>query len=308
MKKRIAIIDLGTNTFNLLIVEQQANKTFKSLHSQRCFVKLAEEGIKTIGTAPLQRALNALRYFHQRLQDLEVQQFKAIGTAALRTATNGPAFVEQIKSELGISIEIISGLQEACYIHKGVSFAVPFEEKNYLLMDIGGGSVEFILANQEQVHWAQSYPIGVGILLRKFHKSDPIQSAEIQAIKTYLDGSLSSLKAILQQYPTTTLVGDFGTFGVFKNLLTQEQVSPTHAFIQVSDFFPLYDRLIRTTKAERSALQEVPDPRADVIVVAMILIHYILKELAIDQVIVSKYAMKEGILLELMTEEVTSFV
>ena len=143
MPNRIAVIDLGTNTFHILIAEAQADHSFKDLHRQRFFVKLAEEGIETIGEAPLERGFKALTHFKNLIEELQVIKVKAIGTAALRTASNGPAFVQQVKEKLGFQIELISGDQEATFIHKGVSLAVPFKEQNYLLMDIGGGSVEY---------------------------------------------------------------------------------------------------------------------------------------------------------------------
>ena len=145
MLNRYAIIDLGTNTFHLLVAEQQLDNSFKELYRKRYFVKLAEEGIETIGQASLQRGLVALQHFRQVIDELQVKKVKAIGTAALRTATNGPAFVQQVKEDFAISIELITGSQEAAYIHQGVAMAVPFQEENYLLMDIGGGSVEFII-------------------------------------------------------------------------------------------------------------------------------------------------------------------
>lgn len=300
MPNRIAVIDLGTNTFHILIAEAQADHTFKDLHRQRFFVKLAEEGIETIGQAPLERGFAALTHFKKLIEELQVTKVKAIGTAALRTASNGPTFVQQVKEQLDIQIELISGSQEAAFIHKGVALAVPFKEQNYLLMDIGGGSVEFIIANNQQVHWAQSFPIGVGVLYKGFHKSNPIAASEIIATNAYINSFLNPLKKALAEFPAHTLVGASGTFDVLESLLAKETASPTHAYVAVKDFTPLYDHIISTTEAERYAMQTIPDTRADMIVVALILIDYILKTVAIDQIIVSKYAMKEGIMLDLL--------
>ena len=300
MPNRIAVIDLGTNTFHILIAEEQPDQSFKALHRQRFFVKLAEEGIETIGQAPLERGFAALSHFKKLIEELEVTKVKAIGTAALRTASNGPAFVQQVKAQLGFQIELISGSQEAAFIHKGVALAVPFRQENYLLMDIGGGSVEFILANKNKVHWAQSFPIGVGVLYKGFHKSNPITATEIKATNAYIDSFLNPLQKALAAFPAHTLVGASGTFDVLESLLAKEMASPTHAYVSVKDFFPLYDRIISTTEAERYAMQTIPDTRADMIVVALILIDNILSTVAIDQIIVSRYAMKEGILLDLL--------
>ena len=300
MSKRIAVIDLGTNTFHLLIAKAQADQTFKELYRKRFFVKLAEEGIETIGAASLQRGMQALTHFQQVMQDMEVEQVKAIGTAALRTATNGPSFIQNVQEQLGIQIELIDGKKEAAYIHQGVALAVPFSGDNFLLMDIGGGSVEFIIANQDTVHWAQSFPIGVGVLYKKFHQHEPILAHEIEATYHYIDSFLPPLLKALKQYPSTTLVGASGTFDVLEFILAKETY-PTYALVPIDNFPPLYKRLLASTKAERYAFKDIPDERADMIVVAVILIEYILQTVGIERILVSKYAMKEGILAELLS-------
>ncbi len=300
MSNRYAVIDLGTNTFHLLVAEQQPYQAFTELHRQRFFVKLAEEGIETIGDAPIQRGLHALKTFRATLDQLGVTRVKAIGTAALRTATNGPAFIKTAKEKYGIHIELIDGNREAELIYKGTILAVPFEQKNYLIMDIGGGSVEFIIGNQDQMLWAQSFPIGVAVLFKKFHHSNPIKIDEINDLQTFLNSVLTPLYQALLQFPTTTLVGASGTFDVLEFILAKDQSYKNHAFVAVKDFAPLYQILIKSTEAERYAMKDIPDTRADMIVVAIILIEFILKKVGIEEIVVSNFALKEGVLSELM--------
>ena len=302
MSNRYAVIDLGTNTFHLLVAEKQANQEFTELHRQRFFVKLAAEGIETIGDAAIKRGFHALKTFKTILDELGVTKVKAIGTAALRTASNGPAFIKTVKEKYRIQIELIDGNREAELIYKGAVLAVPFEDKNYLIMDIGGGSVEFIIANKNAILWAQSFPIGVAVLFKKFHHSDPISSLETKDLQVFLNSFLTPLYQALIQFPTYTLVGASGTFDVLEFILAKGQAYKNHAFVQVKDFAPLYQTLIKSTKVQRYAMQEVPDTRADMIVVAIILIGFILKEADIQEIIVSNFAMKEGILSELMQE------
>jgi len=301
MPKRLAVIDLGTNTFHLLVAATQPDGTFQDLFRKRFFVKLAEEGIETIGEAPFKRGLDALTVFKKFLEALEVQQVKLVGTAALRTASNGITFIQAVKDQLGFSIELIDGKKEATYIHQGVALAVPFTNDNYLLMDIGGGSVEFIIANKAKVHWAQSFPIGVGVLYKKFHHQEPISPEEIQATFQFIDRFLAPLKKAVQQYPTTTLVGASGTFEVLESILATK-TTPTYASISVEKFAPLYQRLLHSTKAERLAFKDIPKVRADMIVVAVLLMEYILQTVSIQHILVSKYAMKEGILFEMVSK------
>ncbi len=157
---RYAVIDLGTNTFHLLIAEKQKNHRFKELHRQRFFVKLAEEGIETIGAEPVKRGMQALKVFREIIDELKIKKIKAIGTAALRTASNGQQFLGAVKESFSLKVELIDGGREAELIYKGVVQAVPFQDQNYLLMDIGGGSVEFIIANQKRSYGRKVFQSG----------------------------------------------------------------------------------------------------------------------------------------------------
>ena len=184
--------------------------------------------------------------------------------------------------------------------------AVPFQAQNYLIMDIGGGSVEFIIANQKEILWAESFPVGVAVLHKLFKHSEPILPEEVYAIRRFLQRRLHLLYDALEKYPTTVLVGASGTFDVLEYVLAKEQNYPNHAFVKVEDFYPLYYQLINSTLEERLAMKDIPDTRADMIIVAVILIDVILEKAQIQQIIVSNYAMKEGVLAELMDDECSS--
>lgn len=299
MTKRYGVIDLGTNTFHLLISEKDDEGNITDLFREGIFVKLGEDGIETIGDAPFQRALDAIRYFKAVLDQHNVTVIKAFGTAALRTAGNAKNIIERIKNETGIEVSLISGDEEARLIHLGVVRAVPLDKENGLIMDIGGGSVEFIVANGGGVIWAQSFPIGVSILFRRFHKSDPIIPEEILAVEAYLQTMLQPLFETLKKHKTPLLIGASGTFDVLDILLSREKTSEVHSIVEVADFFPLYHHFLDSTITERLAMEKLPEPRAELIIVALILINFILKKANIQRISVSAYAMKEGILHEM---------
>ncbi len=300
MTNRYGVIDLGTNTFHLLISEKESNGNIAELFRERIFVKLGEEGIDTIGDAPFQRGLIAIHSFKTILEQYQVNNIKAFGTAALRTASNGKTFIERIKNETGILIELIPGNEEARLIHLGVIQAVPLDFENGLIMDIGGGSVEFIVANDQGVIWAQSFPIGVSILYRAFHKTNPIVAEEVLIIEQHLETVLQPLLEILKTNTTPVLIGASGTFDVLDLLLSKQRVSSIHSIVEVTDFFPLYHQFLKTTLAERLQMEKLPESRAELIIVALILINFILKKANIQRISVSAYAMKEGILHEMI--------
>jgi len=299
MTNRYGVIDLGTNTFHLLISEKLADGNIVELFRERIFVKLGEDGIETIGDAPFKRALEAIHNLKATLEQYKVNHIKAFGTAALRTASNGNKFIDRIKDETGIQIKLIPGDEEARLIHLGVIQAVPLNNENGLIMDIGGGSVEFIVANGQGVIWAQSFPVGVSLLFRKFHKTDPITFEEIEKIEEHLETILQPLLEILDINETPFLIGASGTFDVLDLLLSRQRVSSIHSIVEVQDFYPLHQQFLNTTLPERLQMEKLPESRAEMIIVALILINFILKKADTQRISVSSYAMKEGILYEM---------
>lgn len=297
---RFAVIDLGTNTFHILIAEPDGAGGFRELYRERRFVKLAEEGIERIGPTPFQRGIDTLVAYAAKLEEFGVTAVRALGTAALRTADNGEVFVRQAELAAGIRIELIHGREEARLISQGVLQAIPKTEDRILIMDIGGGSVEFIIASPEGVHWAESFPVGVAVLYRHFHRTEPIAEAEIRQLQTFLDEQLGELADRLAEYPTHHLVGAAGTFDVLANLLSDGHPTPHSTLIRLDSFRELYFPILSSTREERLAMEEVPPERADMIVVALILVDRVLDMMSAREVLVSDYSMKEGALAEMV--------
>lgn len=298
MSAPTAVIDLGTNTFHLLIASRQGDRGLQEIYRERIFVKLASEGIEKIGPQACRRAVAAIVHFKSILDDHKIRTVRAIGTAALRTASNGTDLVKDIYQKTGITIELISGDEEARLIHKGVTHAVPLSKENGLIMDIGGGSVEFIIASQQGVQWAQSFPIGVAVLYKEFHHNDPISTSEISVMYASLTKKLQPLFQQLKKHPVTSLIGASGTFDVVEKFLTKENSFSLYASVPTQKFYPFSQKIIHTTVDQRLAMEALPDSRADLIVVALLLIEFILKQLNINTIYTSAYAMKEGILLD----------
>ncbi|MCB0598027.1 MAG: Ppx/GppA family phosphatase [Lewinellaceae bacterium] len=299
---RYAVIDLGTNTFHLLIAEEGPSGKIKEVFRERRFVKLAEEGIDAIGEQPYRRGLETLQRFRRILaaHAVPVEQVRVFGTAALRTASNGPAFIREVQESTGIEIRLISGDREAELIYKGVIMAVPPTEERMLIMDIGGGSVEFIIADYTGVLWAQSFPAGVAVLYKNFHRHEPILPQEVDAIHLFLQQQLAPLLDALGRFPTQRLVGASGTFDVMEFFLGEEKAHPLNATISAEKFLPFYEQLVKMDEHQRRNLPGMPLDRVDMIVVALILIEVVLKMAGIRQITVSAYAMKEGMLYEMM--------
>jgi exopolyphosphatase/guanosine-5'-triphosphate,3'-diphosphate pyrophosphatase len=301
----VAAIDLGTNTFHLLIVRPQPGGGWEELYRKRYFVKLADAGMETIGEAPLARAKDALLSFSSQLDAYQVSSYRAIGTAALRTATNGPELVNWALEETGIKIVTISGDEEARLITVGVQAAIlsASPPERQLIMDIGGGSVEFIIASGRKVEYAQSFPVGVAVLRKQFHRNEPINASEKMALNDYLEKAFAPLRSILKKLPSSHLVGSAGTFDVIAKLMGTSNPTPQSRLIDLQLFAAYEDRVINADLDQRMNMSDLPEDRADMMVVALLLIKNTLAMARIEQCTVSYYSMKEGILIELIRSQ-----
>jgi exopolyphosphatase/guanosine-5'-triphosphate,3'-diphosphate pyrophosphatase len=304
MNTKAAVIDMGTNTFHLLVAEKRSDGTWKTLCRERRYVKLAEKGIEHIGAAPFERAVQAMLFFRETIdaQAVPLSEVRAVGTAALRTAHNAGDLLDAMQLACGIRGEVIGGLREAELICKGVRQAVPWPAGRGLIMDIGGGSTEFIVANSEQVLWQHSFPLGASVLLNRFRPDDPITTLQIAEIVQFLSGQLTPLWTALSAHPTHTLVGASGTFDVIDQFLLDPATKPeNYGFVPVEAFSGLSQQFVHSTRAERLAMPGLPEERVDMIVPAMLLIDVVLQQADIQHIYTSAYALKEGLMAELLS-------
>jgi exopolyphosphatase/guanosine-5'-triphosphate,3'-diphosphate pyrophosphatase len=307
MSKKVAVMDLGTNTFHLLIAEGDAEDPRTLLQITEA-VKLGEGGINKgiIQPAAYQRGVNAMLQFNRHITEHGVQHVKAIATSALRSASNGKSFIDEVKNQTGIGIETIKGDQEAVYIYKGVKAGGCLSKHNSLIIDIGGGSVEFILGNSESIIWKQSFEIGAARLMDMFHQTDPIPEASIIVLNTFLEKHLDDLFTATVNYAIADLIGSSGAFETFAEVIERSKGNPfdlkkikSYAF-QTFDFLWVTDQLIRSSHNERANNKAIIPIRVDMIVVAALLTRFIMQKMNIMSVMMSTNSLKEGVLADML--------
>ena len=296
--QRIATIDLGTNTFHLLITEASAGGKWKTIYKERQFVHLGEGGLGHLQDTAMLRGWATLNHFAQQLKKFKVDRYRAIGTSALREADNLDVFLEKIQP-LELLIEVIDGLEEARLIHKGVLEATGALDGRQLIMDIGGGSVEMVITAKGAIEYALSLPLGVAVLYELVKGVDPITPRLITKVTRYIDAQLTPLNARLKSMPCDLLVGASGTFEVLSAFESDPQkVNKCHV-LSMDNFSVLYEEILSSTYEERLSMPAIPKSRAQLIVVAFILIKAVLESHPFTSWLYSPYAMKEGILSEL---------
>ncbi|TGD81908.1 phosphatase [Hymenobacter wooponensis] len=302
---------MGTNTFHLLIVELPEPKHQEpiTLLRTKVGVRLGEGGISAgyIAPASYARALQTLLGFKEEIELHQVTEVRATATSAVRVSKNGPELVKDIFEQTGIRVEVIPGDREAELIANGIRKAVPLGQVPHLLMDIGGGSVEFIIADEHTTFWKQSFEIGAQRLLDKFFTADPLPASAVQAQQAYLAEVLAPLTAAVNQYRPAALVGASGTFDTLCDLQAARADQPElvgHAApatrISFESFSTSYEQLLHLDHAGRLNLPGMTPLRADMIVVACVLIDFVLTTYGLSTITASAYALKEGLLSELL--------
>ncbi|MBS1526585.1 MAG: exopolyphosphatase [Bacteroidetes bacterium] len=302
-----AVMDLGTNTFHLLIAEGTMNDLHEIVREQVA-VKLGEGGISKGVILPeaFERGLNAMKEFKSKIDHHRAQKIRAIATSAVRNASNGQDFIQQVKAGTGIEIEIISGDKEAELIYQGIKATGLLTDENALVIDIGGGSIEFIICNKDHLFWKQSFEIGAARLMERFHRTDPIPPDAVEAINVYLENTLTSLFDAIKKMPVQQLIGSSGSFETFAELIESERsdnfdlTKIKHYPFHLDELLQVTGKLIASSHSEREANKLIIPVRVDMIVVSSVVTRYIIHRLGIRNVALSIYSLKEGVLAEMM--------
>jgi exopolyphosphatase / guanosine-5'-triphosphate,3'-diphosphate pyrophosphatase len=300
LDQKLAVIDIGTNTINILVASKNSNG-FHTEFFDRIPAKLGkggmEEGILT--DEAMQRGLEALSTHRDSCKLHGVHQVKVTATSAVRSASNGQDFVKKVKEKLNLEIEIIDGDREADLIWKGVRLTGLLDQERGLIMDIGGGSTEFILADANQVYWKKSYDLGVTRLAERFKAPDPFtEQAEKQMMS-----DMQEVWEALARYPTQRLIGASGSFNSLSMILAEgriEELHPIHESIDMHSYVSLSEKLRRSLFQERESILGLVPDRVDTIPYSVLLIDTMLKNSDLNKMLRSSYALKEGLMGEMM--------
>ena len=302
---KAAVIDLGTNTFHLIIADLA--KGGAVIYKTTVPVKLGEGRINENMIIPeaFERGLQALEAFAATIKTHEVDVVKATATSAVRSAANGEDFVHAAKERADIEINVIDGDVEAALIYKGVQ-ATGLIDTTSLVMDIGGGSTELIICNPQEVLWKRSYDIGAARLMQAYFKSDPISATERDSINRHVEASTAELIAKCKVYKPAKLIGSAGAFESFAGMLMIQNNKPAKdivsGVIDYDQYLQLSARLIASTHEQRMQMDALPPVRVDMIVIAALLLNFVLEQTGIKVLNLSTNDLKMGVLAQLQED------
>jgi len=305
----LAGLDIGTNTFRLLVAKINSSGRLQELHSEQRIIRLGE-GLGRNGHLQPQamgRAINALKAFGAVLKRFKVDVVVAVATSAVREAANGPEFVKAIQQETGIEVEVISAEEEARRTLLGVLAGFHEAPQSFLVMDIGGGSTEFMWGDRQELHGVMSTDLGVVRLTEQYLAVPPVATAGMRALTRFIQGRLEEVKRTLSMTPPggfrpAQLVGTAGnitTLAAIDQGLRVYDPQRIHLHrLGLKTVERIYGELAAKTPAERLSIPGIEKGREDLILPGSLILLLTMRTLGLHEVIVSEYGLREGILVD----------
>ena len=301
--KRVASIDIGTNTVLLLIAEVD-NGRIKPLFEMETVVRLGENLQKSGVIAPqaINRGLQTLAQYLERCQAWEVQKLFAVGTSALREAKNSEVFLTLAKEKLNFSIEVISGEEEAQLSFLAVAKDLRDTGSPVLVVDVGGGSTEFILGRGDQIIQWISLPLGSVRFTEEFLHSDPVPQEEWNRMERKIRESLVNIPSAREQLTMVAVGGTATTLASVAQGLEDFIAERIHHFVLGKEALKNQLLLYRTkTIEERKKITGLPMARADVILAGGAILYLAMEEVNSPSVLISCHGVRYGLIYKKLT-------
>lgn len=300
----LAAIDIGTNSFHLVIARVGAGRTFETIDREKEMVRLGAGAgdMKRLTTDAMDRGVRALERF-RRLADAVNAPVAAVATSAVREAENGHDFIRRARDEADVQIEVVSGIEEARLIRLGVLQALPVYDRHHLVIDIGGGSTEIIVGHRDEDLFVRSMRLGAVRLTQRFFPEGHVSRNSISQCRKFVRASLQPVGSDLGDRQIEVTIGSAGTIQAIAALVSSERVSSLATMngleLKRDDVAAALKRLSKaSTTEERRRIEGLDAKRADIIVAGAIILEEVMNELSVKSLLVSDYGLREGVLLD----------
>jgi exopolyphosphatase / guanosine-5'-triphosphate,3'-diphosphate pyrophosphatase len=310
--RMIAAIDIGTNSLHMVIVRIEPTlPAFTMIAKEKETVRLGDRNLETGELKPevIKKAIACLGRFQALAKSLEAESIIAVATSAVREAPNGREFLHQVETELGLSVDLISGQEEARRIYLGVLSGMEFNHQPHIIVDIGGGSTELILGDSQEPRSLTSTKVGAVRLTGEFITTDPISDTEFQYLQAYargmLERSVEDVLSKLQPGEIPKLVGTSGTIETIAMINAREKMGVIPSTLNgyqfnLQDLRTWVTRLRRMNGVERAAISGMPERRSEVILAGAVILQEAMTLLGVDSVTLCERSLREGVIVDWM--------
>jgi len=302
---RLAALDLGSNSFHLIVVEAKADGSFETLLREREMLRLgdvvARDGL--IPPEACDRAVASVARLHALAQAMDVDETVACATSAIREAENGSVLVDRIEAETGVQVRVISGKDEARLIFAAVRSSVVLDPAPALCLDLGGGSLEIMVGDSAGLLWSTSLKLGVGRLSAELARSDPPSTGDVRRLRKRLLAALRPVADQIADLEPRMLVVSSGTLVSLVRMAVAAKrgevpASVNQLRVRAKELTALHRRLTASTSAERARLPGLEGRRADQLPAGSTLLQAVVELFGLTDVTVSSWALREGMVLE----------
>ena len=306
--KNYAAIDIGTNSFHLIIVKVEENSALTILDREKEVIRLGSQKgneLSHISEEEIDKGLSILKSF-KKLADVYNAKVHAVATSAVREAENKKDFLDKVLIETGIKIEVINGRKEAEYIYRGVRKALHYKNKKLLCFDIGGGSTEYILGFNDKIIYGESIKIGAVRLSKKFFPDFMLNEDAIEKCKQYIEQEVKSNKQINFNESFDYAVGASGTIlaiaGIINFNRNEKKLKSLNGFIfSKEELREVTNKILeKKTPGERINIEGMEYKRADIIPAGLLILQKSFEIFNIKEMIISEYALREGVVLSML--------
>ncbi|MEA5554553.1 Ppx/GppA phosphatase family protein [Anabaena cylindrica UHCC 0172] len=308
----IAAIDIGTNSLHMVIVRIEPTlRAFTMIAKEKETVRLGDRNLETGELKPevIKKAIACLGRFQELAKSLEAESIIAVATSAVREAPNGQDFLHRVETEIGLTIDLISGQEEARRIYLGVLSGMEFNHQPHIIVDIGGGSTELILGDSQEPRSLTSTKVGAVRLTGELITTDPISDMQFKYLQAYtrgmLERSVEDVLSKLQPGESPQLVGTSGTIETLATIHAKEKMGVVPSTLNgyqfsLQDLRTWVTRLRRMTNVERAAISGMPDKRSEVILAGAVILQEAMTLLDVDTVILCERSLREGVIVDWM--------
>jgi exopolyphosphatase/guanosine-5'-triphosphate,3'-diphosphate pyrophosphatase len=308
----LAAIDVGTNSIHMAVVRIQPYlPSFTIIDREKDMVRLGERDPKTGNLTPaaMDRAMKTFKRCLAIAQSRGAEDIVAVATSAVREAPNGQEFLDQVETQLGLSVNLISGQEEARRIYLGVLSAMEFNQYPHIIIDIGGGSTELILGDGHEAAFLSSTKVGAVRLTAELVSTDPISDDDFLCLQAYVRGMLErsteELLSNLSPEERPIMVGTSGTIEALATMHACEHLGTAPAPLQgyefsLEDLRSMVNRLRRLSYSDRQKLAGLSDRRAEIILAGAVILQEAMALLQQDHITLCERSLREGIIVDWM--------
>jgi exopolyphosphatase/guanosine-5'-triphosphate,3'-diphosphate pyrophosphatase len=302
---RIAAVDLGSNSFHLLVAEVRPDGAFESLIREKEMLRLGDvvsrEGEITPEAADA--AVRTMRRFRKLAEAAGAVEMLARATSALRSAQNGDEVLDRIASEAGVEVDVIDGIDEARLIFLAIRAGVMIDPGPALCLDVGGGSVELMVGDASGMLWAASERIGVARMSAQYVTSDPISKGDLRRLRDRYVDVLGPHAVTVARFEPKMAIGSSGTLEDLAHMVAErrDEVVPrslNQLTVSRPEFLALHEELVASTSAERRKMKGLDAKRVDLIVAGSVLLSVAMGLFDVEELTISEWALREGIVLD----------